>query len=96
MEPQRVSHQGMANSKRKKTRMSQNFLQKKLKRVVRNFNGLKDSSNDESSSAVTSTMLMIMMDEVSKYRCKKIQFTEISELLAQWCQHGKKARILPS
>jgi len=29
-------------------------------------------------------ILMIMMDEVSKYRCKRIQSTEISELLARW------------
>jgi hypothetical protein len=56
---------------------------------VRNFNELKDSSDNESSSVVTRTMLMIMMDEVSKYKCKKIQSTEIFELLAQWCQHEK-------
>ena len=54
---------------------------------MRNFNEPEDSSDNESSSAVTRTMLMIVTNEESKYRCKKIQSTEIFELLAQCCQH---------
>ena len=41
------------------------LFQKKKKQVMGNFNEMKDSSGNESSSAVTYTMLMIMMDEVS-------------------------------